>query len=164
MIACSGHMLNNMQAPDICRFLDDLGRDGRAQFNSFDWGSAAGLPVLPRVQVGRIVLCPAQWRIDARAGSELAPDSRVSFRRALPAWRSRWQVPRYVYLSFGDNRLLLDLDSEAQAEQLRTEVRRLAESAQLRLQEALPAPGTRVGRWARRSVHHRADGAACAAA
>jgi len=36
--------------------------------------------------------------------------------------------------------LLLDLDSEAQAEQLRTEVRRLAESAQLRLQEALPAP------------------------
>jgi Lantibiotic dehydratase, N terminus len=27
VIACSGHMLNNMQAPDICRFLDDLGRD-----------------------------------------------------------------------------------------------------------------------------------------
>ena len=140
VIACSGHMLNNMQAPDVCRFLDDLGRDGEAQFNPFDWGSAAGLPVLPRVQVGRIVLCPAQWRIDARARSELAPDSRVSFRTALLAWRSRWQVPRYVYLSFGDNRLLLDLDSEAQAEQLRTEVRRLAESAQLRLQEALPAP------------------------
>jgi thiopeptide-type bacteriocin biosynthesis protein len=140
VIVCSGHMLNNMQAPDICRFIDDLGRDGGAQFNSFDWGSAAGLPVLPRMQVGRIVLCPAQWRIDSRARSELTTDSRASFRTALLAWRSQWQVPRYVYMSFGDNRLLLDLDSESQAEQLRIEVRQLAENAQLLLQEALPAP------------------------
>jgi hypothetical protein len=49
-------------------------------------------------------------------------------------------VPRHVYLSYGDNRLLLDLEIEPQAEQLRAEVRKLAEGAQLRLQEALPAP------------------------
>jgi hypothetical protein len=49
-------------------------------------------------------------------------------------------VPRYVYLSFGDNRLLLDLDDEAQADQLRVEIHRLAKDAQLLLQEALPAP------------------------
>jgi len=140
VLTCAGHMLNNMQAPDVCRFLDDLRRDGRAQFSSFDWGSAAGLPVLPRVQVKRVVLCPAQWRIDARARAELAPNSPATFRAGLRSWRTRWQVPRYVYLSFGDNRLLLDLDDEAQADQLRAEIRRLTEGAQLLLQEALPAP------------------------
>jgi len=140
VLACTGHMLNNMQAPDVCRFLDDLRRDGRAQFSSFDWGSAAALPVLPRVQVGRIVLCPAQWRIDARAQKELASDSSATFMTGLRKWRARWLVSRYVYLSFGDNRLLLDLDDEAQADQLRAEIRRLAETAQLLLQEALPAP------------------------
>jgi thiopeptide-type bacteriocin biosynthesis protein len=140
VLAFTGHMLNNMQAPDVCRFLDDLRRDGRAQFSSFDWGAAAALPVLPRVQVGRVVLSPAQWRIDARACAELPVDSPVSFSARLRTWRTCWQVPRYVYLSFGDNRLLLDLDDQTQADQLRVEIRRLREGAQLLLQEALPAP------------------------
>jgi thiopeptide-type bacteriocin biosynthesis protein len=140
VLACAGHMLNNMQAPDVCRFLDDLRRDGQPQLSSFDWGPAAGLPVLPRVQVGRIILCPAQWRVDARVRAELAPDVQATFIALFQAWRTRWQVPRYVYLSFGDNRLLLDLDDEAQTEELRAETRRLADGAQLLLQEALPAP------------------------
>jgi thiopeptide-type bacteriocin biosynthesis protein len=140
VLACSGHMLSNMHAPDVCRFLDDVRRDGEAQFSSFDWGQASTLPVLPRVQVGRAVLCPAQWRIDSRVRNELAPESAGAFNVALRNWRAPWQVPRHVYLSYGDNRLLLDLESEPQAEQLRAEVRKLAEGAQLRLQEALPAP------------------------
>ena len=140
VLSCAGHMLNNMQAPDVCRFLDDLRRDGQAQLSSFDWGPAAGLPVLPRVQAGRVVLCPAQWRMDDRVREALVPDNQFSFMSALHVWRTRWQVPRHVYLSFGDNRLLLDLDSEVQAEELRAELRRLAHGAQLLLQEALPAP------------------------
>jgi lantibiotic biosynthesis protein len=136
-----GHMLNNMQAPDVCRFLDDLGRDSRAQIGSFDWGPASGLPFLPRVQVGRIVLCPAQWRVDARARDALVTDAPASgFLTALREWRAYWTVPRYVYISFGDNRLLLDLDSAAHAEELRVEVHRLADGRQLLLQEALPGP------------------------
>jgi thiopeptide-type bacteriocin biosynthesis protein len=140
VFGCAGHMLNNMQAPDVCRFLDDLRRDGQAQFGLFDWGSAAGLPVLPRVQVGRIVLSPARWRIDAQSRAELGSDSPAAFQTGLRAWRTRWQVPRYVYLSFGDNRLLLDLEDQAQADELRAEVRRLAGGGQMFLQEALPAP------------------------
>lgn len=136
-----GHMLNNMQAPDVCRFLDDLGRDGQAQLSSFDWGPVAGLPFLPRVQVGRIVLCPAQWRVDARAQEALAADAPASsFMATLHEWRAYWMVPRYVYLSFGDNRLLLDLDSETHAEVLQAEIRRLADGGHLLLQEALPSP------------------------
>ena len=140
VLACTGHMLNNMQAPDVCRFLDDLRRDGKAQFSSFDWGSAAALPVLPRIQVGRIVLSPACWRVDARVRTQLTVNHPTAFFASLRKWRAHWLVPRYVYLSFGDNRLLLDLEDEAQADQLRAEVGRLAENSQVLLQEALPAP------------------------
>jgi thiopeptide-type bacteriocin biosynthesis protein len=135
---CAGHMLNNFQAPDVCRFLDDLRRDGQAQFTSFDWGPASGFPVLPRVQSGRVVLSPAQWRIDEATRAELAGSPVAS--TALREWRARWQVPRYVYLSQGDNRLLLDLEDKAQADQLHAEMRRSTNSGQLVLHEALPAP------------------------
>lgn len=141
VVACAGHMLNNMQAPAAFRFLDDISRDGSAQLGTFDWGPAAGFPFLPRVQAGRIVLSLAQWRIDATTRtSELPAESPETFREALARWRERWQVPRHVYLSFGDNRLLLDLEDAAQVEELRAEVRRLREAGYVLLQEALPAP------------------------
>ena len=141
VVGCAGHMLNNMQAPTVIRFLDNLRHDGVAQFSSFDWGPAAGFPFLPRVQTGRVVLSLAQWRIDTSSrADDLPAESSEVFRRALAPWRERWQVPRYVYLSFGDNRLLLDLEDSAQGEVLREEVRGLQEGGFIVLQEALPAP------------------------
>ena len=72
VIGCAGHMLNNMAAPDVVRFLDDVHRDRLAQLSGFDWGPASALPVLPRVQAGRIVLSLARWRLGRRAAQELA--------------------------------------------------------------------------------------------
>lgn len=124
VVPCAGHMLNTRQAPAVVRFLDDIARDGRPQLSGFDWGPAAEFPFTPRVCVGRVVLAPATWRIGA--------DTAVA----------DWAVPRYVYLTMGDNRLLLDLDNPAQRGQLESEVRRLPEGGRLVLQEALPGPGT----------------------
>lgn len=117
------HMLNIKHAPPVVRFLELLRRDGRAQFGPFDWGPASGFPFLPRVCAGRAILAPARWRLPA--GSD------------LPEVLARWQVPRYVYLTVSDNRLLLDLDDPAQAEQLRVE---LAHGKPIVLHEALPGP------------------------
>src|SRR5262249_31318890 len=146
VIPCAGHMLNNFGAPDVCSFLDDLRRDGVAQLSFFDWGPASGLPVLPRVQVGRVVLSLARWRLDSRACEELVPDSPPAFSERLAAWRERWQVPRHVYLKLGDNRLLLDLEDQAQADELGREVRKLKDGGQVLLEEALPGPD---GAWMR---------------
>jgi lantibiotic biosynthesis protein len=141
VVSCAGHMLNTLRAPTAIRFLDDVSRDGSAQLGTFDWGPAAGFPFLPRVQAGRIVLSLAQWRIDTETRTSKLPTERASaFSEALTRWRSRWQVPRHVYLSFGDNRLLLDLEDAAQVEELWAEVRRLQEGGYILLQEALPAP------------------------
>ena len=138
--ACSGHMLNPMQAPPACRFLTDVSRDGQAQFSGFDWGPAYGFPFLPRVQVGRIVLRPAEWRITAEMSArELPADSAGAFREALAAWRERWWAPRHLYLSLGDNRLLLDLENPVQADQLREELKGLKEGGAVTLQEVIPA-------------------------
>lgn len=118
VIPCAGHMLNTLRAPAVCRFLSEVGRDGETQLSSFDWGPAWGFPVLPRVQVGRIVLSPAQWRINELVwrGEQRATDSYEEFEAMLERWRARWHVPQHVYLSEGDNRLLLDRDDPAQAQ------------------------------------------------
>jgi thiopeptide-type bacteriocin biosynthesis protein len=139
IVISAGHMLNNMQAPGICRFLAEVSGDGMAQLSSFDWGHVSTFPFLPRVQVGRIVLRQAQWRIDTLTRTlALPPESPEIFREALGGWREEWQVPRHVYLSTGDNRLLLDLEHASQVEELRTEVRHLRDGGSVVLQEVLP--------------------------
>ncbi|MFD4657789.1 lantibiotic dehydratase [Kitasatospora sp. NPDC058444] len=137
------HMLNTHQAPAVCRFLDEAARDGSPEFTAFDWGPAAGFPFLPRVQYGRIVLCPARWLLRPPAdgtGDRDRTDDARAFAAHVTAWRTAWSAPARLYLSMADNRLLLDLDDPAQLEQLRAEARR-GRGAPLLLQEALPDTG-----------------------
>lgn len=138
----TGHMLTSLQAPAECNFLTEVGGDAIAQLTSFDWGSADVFGFLPRVQSGRIVLSCARWRLDQFSGNEDAPvESKQAFRGWFAAWQKRWRVPRWVYLSWEDNRLLVDLDSAAEVEDLRRE---LLQAKDIRrpvlLQEALPRP------------------------
>nr|SBO96043.1 Lanthionine biosynthesis protein LanB [Nonomuraea gerenzanensis] len=128
VVATQCHMLNPAHAPPAARFLLDVARDGRCVFSTFDWGPAAGLAFLPRIQRGRVVLSLARWRVDPAALRDA---------RGLAAWRETHGVPRHVYLAGGDNRLLLDLDDADQAELLRME----PPGRPVLLQEALPHPG-----------------------
>jgi thiopeptide-type bacteriocin biosynthesis protein len=135
-----GHMLNAHQAPAACRFLEDVARDGRMQLGSFDWGPATELPFVPRIQSGRIVLAPAQWQIDRAARDTSLAPSEPDFAAAVARWREAWLVPRYVYLTAADNRLLLDLEAPDQVEQLRQELAELPDGRVVVLQEPLPGP------------------------
>jgi thiopeptide-type bacteriocin biosynthesis protein len=136
----AGHMLNTNGAPEVCRFLHDVGLDGLTPLTSFDWGPAESLPVLPRVRCGRVVLRPARWRQRRSSAAEaLATRDPAAFAAALPAWRRRLRLPHRVYLAEGDNRLLLDLDDPAQAQLLHAELRR-PHGRDLVLEEALPGP------------------------
>jgi thiopeptide-type bacteriocin biosynthesis protein len=131
----SGHMLNFHNAPPVGRFLVDLSLDGKAVFNSFDWGSVEIFPYLPRVQAGRIVLRPAQWRIQK---DDFTIETAVAYRHSLDRWRAQWDVPQHVFLSIGDNRLVLDLDQDAQAAELKTELQKLPVGGSVIVQEVLP--------------------------
>lgn len=139
LVVHAGHMLNPRGAPEACRFLEEVARDERAPLSGLAWGPAGELPFLPRVEVGRVVLSPARWRIDALVRDERLAPEHDRFDERLAGWREDWMVPRRVYLAVGDNRLLLDLESPAQVGQLRDELRR-ARDGDVVLQEALPGP------------------------
>lgn len=141
---CQSHMLNGMLAPNVCRFITEIANDGQPALSPFDWGAAANAPFLPRLtmQIGpsaRLVLTQARWHLSAETitltgqGSELA-----RWFRGLQQWRRRWHVPRYVYLSETDNRLLLDLEHPLMVEELRDEVRHLKGQRRIALDELLP--------------------------
>ncbi|UQX04767.1 lantibiotic dehydratase [Streptomyces sp. RerS4] len=138
---CSGHMLNNSRAPAVCRFLAEVSRDGTAQIVGFDWGPARDFPYLPRVASDRVVLRLAQWRIDHATAHEMAgPPDR--FPAAFDAWRRRWRVPRYTYLTSSDaaadHRLLIDSTAHAHTNEIRRALTRLRPGGSVVLQEALP--------------------------
>ncbi|WET81038.1 lantibiotic dehydratase [Amycolatopsis sp. QT-25] len=122
------HMLGHIGAPNVCRLLLELSQDLFAPLPSFDWGIAGGAPYLPRVTRGRVVLQPAQWRLGASLLPGLAKDADLpggnGFFEMVRQWRHEWNVPRYVYLVWMDNRLLLDLDHPLAVDELRYEVRR----------------------------------------
>ena len=128
----SGHMLNHRSAPVAAQFLLEVAHDGEALFNSFDWGPAESLPCLPRVQYGRIVLRTAEWKLRRDPGTKATQEG-------LRQWRATWGVPRYVCLTFGDNRLVLDLELEDHAAQVLTEWSKLPENGALVIQEVFPA-------------------------
>ena len=135
VIVNANHLVNLRTAPPICQFLVEASREACAQLTGFDWGPASGFPRLPRVTAGRLVLRPAQWRLDSEAdpNKQLRPDL-----NSIAAWRESHDVPRWVHLGEGDHQLLLDLDNDSDAEELRRNAQNSNETAVIK--EALPSP------------------------
>jgi Lantibiotic dehydratase, N terminus len=116
VIGCAGHMLNNMAAPDACRFLENILR--LAQISGFDWGPASALPVLPRVQSGRIVLSLARCDAAAprrrhpaapRANGSCRRESLVPLSEAGPAACCPAPSPRVIRYAGGEVRRVAGL-------------------------------------------------------
>jgi thiopeptide-type bacteriocin biosynthesis protein len=141
---CQSHMLNASLAPNVCRFLMEIAHDSEPALSAFDWGVLASAPFLPRLFLragpsAKLVISPARWRLWTGAISPLGEGvEETRWFRGLCAFREQWQVPRYVYLTWADNRLLLDLENPLMAAQLRAELKKLKDHAQLILEELLP--------------------------
>ncbi len=121
--ACESHALvTALGAPNLCRFLALAFCDG-LRVPEFHLGPAESLPYLPRVTYGRLVLRPRRWLVPANETGGM---------------RERCDMPRYVHLCRGDNRLLLDLNAPS-ARLLLDEY--AAGERTLHVEEAIPAPG-----------------------
>src|SRR5581483_441899 len=138
------HMLNFSQAPHVCRFLLEIASDGVPLLSSFNWGSLSPAPFLPRITVRQtpsasLVLSPARWNLEAttiQPQGTGTPEARLF--QGLQQWRKQWRVPRYIYLTEADNRLLLDLENPLMIEELFESLKKLKEGQQITLQELLP--------------------------
>ncbi len=116
VIITENHLLNTPYlSPNLCRLLSSAAREGTRGIAGFDWRRARSLPFLPRLRYGRIVLALACWNVEAPF---FKPDGKA-FVEAVAAWRSRWNVPRYVALIDADNKLCIDLNSQAGLDLLR---------------------------------------------
>ncbi|CAN5687371.1 lantibiotic dehydratase [soil metagenome] len=136
VIITAGHLLQPIGAPGLARFLTHLSQDGVLNIHGFSWGTAAQAPFLPRIRHGKFIISLAQWSIHKSADKQTEFDDRHIFDEWIDAWRRRWFVPRHVYLTQYDNRLLLDLQDQSQREELRIELLHKKKGETVFLQES----------------------------
>lgn len=133
------HMYNYFLADNVYRFISEVSADGSLQLQRFDWGTAAQLVYLPRLRYGRIILCPARWKISMDTLNATTQSRDGDWVSRIVAWRAAWSVPRFVLMAEGDNRLFLDLDDPRDAAHLNKQSkRRLEKGGTIELQEMLP--------------------------
>jgi len=100
----------NPNDPPLFRFLAALQAQQNVHF-MWSWGPLEALDFLPRLRIGRIILCPARWRIDASRLAEitaLPPDERQSAFRRLAL---ELGLPRWLVLGEIDQKLCIDRDN-----------------------------------------------------
>jgi thiopeptide-type bacteriocin biosynthesis protein len=143
VIVRQSHMLSPMRAPNVCRFLLEVSGQRDGVIPSFRDTLFDRLPFCPRVVRERVVLLPACWNLTPATLKASAAWAGRSFPDAVRGWRIRMRVPRHVYLSASDQRLLLDLEDGTCLAQLEHAIGRLDRDPRSpghyqKLQEVLP--------------------------
>lgn len=100
-------VLTTHTEPTLVRFLNCLSFDRVREVLPFDWASIRTAPMLPRISYNNIIISPKRWNVDASAWR-----SAGNLRCEVDEWRQKWNVPKYVLLSEGDNKIPLNLDSQ----------------------------------------------------
>ncbi|MDQ2645340.1 MAG: lantibiotic dehydratase, partial [Myxococcota bacterium] len=114
----------------LYRFLGALQlRDHGDLASAFYWGALDSSPFLPRLVRGGVVLALARWNLSK---AELGPVD-----GGVQKLRERLDLPRWVTLSDGDQRLAIDLDNPLSVEMLWHEVH---QKQRFSLEELWPAP------------------------
>ncbi|MBS0649053.1 MAG: lantibiotic dehydratase [Verrucomicrobia bacterium] len=100
----AGNVLNPTYAPPPLRFAREISKSRYDLMAPFVWRKLEGFPVLPRIRFQKTILSPAEWRVSL---DKLEKGDKDGFRK----WAKIWQMPRLVFLTNGDQRLLLDIES-----------------------------------------------------
>ncbi len=95
----------------VYRFLAALQAQGTASFAAWSWGPLGTARMLPRVELGPVILAPRQWLIDAAEIARLTGGTSVTRFREAARLRRQRRLPRAVGLREGDNVLPVDLES-----------------------------------------------------
>ncbi|KAA0798384.1 lantibiotic dehydratase [Bacillus tropicus] len=128
----ASNMYNYHNAPKLCKFLLELTATQYANWGLFNWGVLQYNEYLPRVKRKNIILYPQTWRFqDLKLRIDPAY-CEVGLEDGIKKWLKDWDIPRYVYLTFSDLRLLIDLHNPAHFKELVNEVKK---NQQFELQE-----------------------------
>lgn len=123
--------------PPLYRFLWWLQHQGAQGRVFWSWGPLAGLPFLPRVTSGRLVLARARWRMSAAEISSLLATSGAGRVAAVARWREQRRLPREVLMIDGDKQLLVRFDNPLNFDAFLSMVRKYSV---VDLEELFPGP------------------------
>ncbi|WP_342477221.1 lantibiotic dehydratase [Paenibacillus sp. FSL H7-0350] len=118
VIPTAGHMYNHQLTPNIYRFLIEAGMDGYKMWQGLNLDFMFKSPYTPRLKYSKTVLCPATWNIHWK----IKKNSEDEMKRFFSDFREEWKVPRYVFITETDNRILVDLDHPLHIEMIHNEL------------------------------------------
>lgn len=107
----NAHNYSAMGLP-IYHFLCDLQHQGIKTYLGWNWSFLGGEKFLPRITYKNIILSPAYWNVKS---SDLKAIQKAKPEQANPMFASlikEYNLPQKVFLSEGDNELLLDLTNQ----------------------------------------------------
>ncbi|MBW9173852.1 lantibiotic dehydratase [Clostridium estertheticum] len=105
------NMLNSSMAPNAVRFLYDISLDGGKKWFDLPWNDAFyEFPYVPNIKYKNITISQEKWILDSinvKGDKKLGFDK---FKDSFKLYCSSYKVPQYVYITFADNRILLNLE------------------------------------------------------
>lgn len=117
LIIKSNNMMNIRYGSNVFRFLREISCiSSFALYRTIQLFENENRVYTPRIVFNHTILSPAHWYID----NELLTNDIKEFREFI----ERWEIPRYVYLEEGDNKLLLDLNNSLHIEILSNKANR----------------------------------------
>ena len=119
------------------RFLCLLQHQGAAGGLGWHWGPLDALPFLPRVEVGRLVLAKARWRIERAEVNGMIKGVEEDRDPELNAWMTLRRLPRFCLLVDGDNKLPVDFENPLSVDALLDLVK---SRERFTLEEMFPGP------------------------
>lgn len=106
-------MLNSQAAPNAIRFLYDISLEGKKLWYDFPWNDVyKNFSYVPAIKYKNFTICPETWRLN-RINMKITKKTEFNeFREMFKNYCSQYNVPKYVYLTFADNRILLNIENE----------------------------------------------------
>lgn len=102
------NVLVDIQAPEQLRFIRQISRERSRQIELWSWGPNSASTYLPRVRYKNIILSPAKWWTSLSLIGAKENQSVTEIMDKLSNWANQFNLPEYVYITEGDNRLLIN--------------------------------------------------------
>ena len=113
LLITMNNMLNPQAAPNAIRFLYDISLEGKKLWYDFPWNDVyKNFSYVPAIKYKNFTICPETWRLN-RINMKITKKTEFNeFREMFKNYCSQYNVPKYVYLTFADNRILLNIENE----------------------------------------------------
>ncbi len=120
----TGNVLWSDLSPVPLRFLKDVSSFRYQPLTMISWPYFDSSPFLPRIKFKKSILFPAQWVINKKIVEIRNNGQSKTLIKGLQDWMNLWDLPRLVYLTEGDNQILLDRHCSAHLEEITNKLKK----------------------------------------